>query len=218
MAAPLDYKKTEKALYQPAPTPSLIEVPEMLFIMVDGRGDPNTSEAYASAIEVLYGLSYAIKMSNKDGSQPEGYFEYVVPPLEGLWALDDGGAFKGNGKPLLDKGAFVWTALIRQPEFMTQEAFAAAKTKLAKKKPKLDTSVARLESFAEGLCAQILHIGPYDDEPATILQLEEFIAESGYRPDMAGSRRHHEIYLGDPRKTSPEKLKTVIRHPIAARN
>jgi hypothetical protein len=216
--AALDYKKTEKALYQPSAMPSLIEVPEMLFIMVDGRGDPNSSEAYASAIEVLYGLSYAIKMSNKDGSQPEGYFEYVVPPLEGFWALDDSGAFKGNGKPLPDKSAFVWTALIRQPEFVTQKVFESAKAKLAKKKPKLDASVARLESFAEGLCAQVLHIGSYDDEPATILRLEEFIAESGYRSDMVGNRRHHEIYLGDPRKTSPEKLKTVIRHPITVAN
>lgn len=175
--AAIDYKKTQKEFYQPKTTPSIVDVPEMLFLMVDGKGDPNTSAGYANALEVLYGLSYAIKMSKMGGNQPSGYFEYVVPPLEGLWSLDDGGLFKGAGEAIADKSKFVWTSMIRQPEFVTPEVFEAAKAALAKKKPQLDTSLVRLERFTEGLCAQVMHIGPYDDEPATIAVLMQFIAE-----------------------------------------
>lgn len=207
-----DFKKEYKDLYLPNTKPAIIEVPEMLFIMVDGQGDPNTSEDYRSAVEVLYGLSYSIKMSKKSGTQPEGYFDYVVPPLEGLWSLADENY---TGGVIEDKNQFIWTSMIRQPDFVTPEVFEAAKMALAKKKPDLDTSIARLEKFTEGLCAQVMHIGPFDDEPATILQLSQFVKESGYREDMSGNRRHHEIYISDPRKTEPEKLKTVIRHPIA---
>ncbi len=210
----IDYKKTQKDLYQPKTTPSVIDVPEMLFLMVDGKGDPNTSADYANALEVLYGLSYSIKMSKMGGNQPSGYFDYVVPPLEGLWSLDDGGVFTGAGAAIADKNRFIWTSMIRQPEFVTPEVFVAAKAALCKKKPQLDLSLVRLERYTEGLCAQVMHIGPYDDEPATIAVLAEFIADNGYREDMSSSRRHHEIYLGDPRRTAPEKLKTVIRHPI----
>lgn len=200
---PVDYKKTEKDLYQPKVTPSIIDVPEMAFIAVDGKGDPNTSSEYAAAIEVLYGLSYAIKMSNKS------VLEYVVPPLESFWNTID--------SPAADKSRFEWTALIRQPDFVTKEIFDAAKTALAKKKPKLDTSKARLISITEGLCVHAMHIGSYDDEHATIAAMNQYALEQGYSGDLSDNRRHHEIYLSDPRKTSPEKLKTVIRHPIRER-
>ena len=211
--AAFDYKKEYKNLYLPDTKPGIIDVQEMVFIMVDGKGDPNTSEAYKQALEVLYGLSYAIKMSKKGGAPPEGYFEYVVPPLEGLWWGEDG---YFDGTNVTDKSKFCWTAMIRQPEFVTREVFEFSKQALSKKKPDLDLSSARLESFTEGLCAQIMHIGPYDDEPETIGIMNRFVEESGYQNDMGGGRRHHEIYLGDPRKTAPEKLKTVIRHPIKA--
>ena len=205
----IDYKKTQKDLYQPKGTPSIVDVPEMVFIMVDGRGNPNTSESYQEAIEILYGLSYSIKMSKKAGTTPEGYFEYTVPPLEGLWWSADGG-----DADFSDKEKYCWTSMIRQPEFVTRSVFEAAKTALAKKKPGLDLSRSRLELFTEGLCAQVMHIGPYDDEPATIARLNQFITDSGYQTDISDKRRHHEIYLGDPRKTAPEKRKTVLRYPI----
>jgi len=199
-----DYKKTQKELYQPKTTPSVIDVPEMIFIMIDGQGNPNTTEEYKTAMEVLYGLSYSIKMSKMSGSAPAGYFEYVVPPLEGLWESVD----------FTDKDNYCWTSMIRQPEFVTQDVFESAKTALAKKKPELDLTKARLESFTEGLCVQVMHIGSYDDEPATIAAMEQYATDNGYTIDICDSRRHHEIYLSDPRKTAIEKLKTVIRIPI----
>lgn len=211
---PIDFKKTEKQFCLPRTKPEIIEVPEMLFLMTDGKGDPNTSKAYASAMEILYGLSYSIKMSKMSGTQPSGYFDYVVPPLEGLWSLDDGGEFTGSGAAIQDKSKFVWTSMIRQPTFVTPEVFETAKESLVKKKPYLDLTRVRLEKFTEGLCAQVMHLGAYDDEPAAIARLSEFIGSNGFAEDMAGLRRHHEIYLGDPRRTAPEKLRTVIRHPI----
>jgi hypothetical protein len=206
---PVDYKKTEKDLYQPKTTPSIIDVPEMTFITVDGKGDPNTSEAYKTAMETLYGLSYSIKMSKMGGTQPEGYFEYVVPPLEGLWWSQDGGTID-----YANKDSFYWTSMIRQPDFVTLEVFEAAKTALSKKKPELDTSIAQLIKLTEGLCVQAMHIGSYDNEPATIAAMEKYAVEIGYAIDINDTRRHHEIYLSDPRKVASEKLKTVIRHPI----
>lgn len=211
MAGAFDFKKEYKDLYMPKIKPSIVDVPKMIFIMVDGKGNPNTCKTYKNAMEILYGLSYTIKMSKMSGMQPEGYFEYVVPPLEGLWWGEDG---YFDGINIKDKDKLCWTSMIRQPNFVTEEVFESAKQALIKKKPELDLSLARLVSFAEGLCAQIMHIGSYDDEPATIKVLEIFIAESGYKNDISENRRHHEIYLGDPRKTVPEKLKTVIRHPI----
>ena len=212
---PVDYKKTEKALYQPKATPSIIDVPEMVFIMVDGTGNPNTSVDYQSAVEILYGLSYAIKMSKMAGNQPVGYFDYVVPPLEGLWWLSD-----GSEEWYKDKGKYCWTSMIRQPEFVDAAAFEAAKASLAKKKPLLDASRARLEKFTEGLCVQAMHMGSYDDEQQTNSAIMEFINAHGYVSDISeacqpgSDRRHHEIYLNDPRKTALDKLKTVIRHPV----
>jgi hypothetical protein len=202
---PIDFKKTEKELYQPKTTPSIIDVPEMSFIAIDGKGNPNTSAEYAAAIEMLYGLSYTIKMAHKS------VLEYVVPPLEGFWSVADD--FKGGGKPIPDKDNFVWTSLIRQPDFVTAEIFEAAVNKLAKKKPNLDLKKARFLKITEGLCVQVMHIGSYDEEPATIVKMEEFATKNGYEIDINDVRRHHEIYLSDPRKTPPEKLKTILRHP-----
>ncbi|MCL1995887.1 MAG: GyrI-like domain-containing protein, partial [Defluviitaleaceae bacterium] len=170
---PIDYKKTDKELYKPKTTPSIIDVPEMIFISIDGKGDPNTSAEYAAAIEALYGLSYTIKMGNK------AVLEYVVLPLEGFWSISND-AFKGGDKPIFDKGKFEWTALIRQPDFVAEEVFETAKAALAKKKPNLDTSKARLEKIAEGLCVQAMHIGSYDDEPATIAAMDKYATENGY--------------------------------------
>lgn len=206
---PIDYKKTEKSFYQPKTTPSIISIPEMIFIAVDGKGDPNTSQAYSEALEIIYGLSYAIKMSKMGGNAPEGYFEYVVPPLEGLWWSPDSGMADYS-----DKDNFCWTSMIRQPEFVTPEIFENVKNALAKKKPELDLLKARYMRITEGLCVQVMHIGSYDDEPATIAAMERYTVENGYVTDINDTRRHHEIYLSDPRKTAPEKLKTIIRHPI----
>ena len=211
MVEKLDYKKAFKELYAPGKAPSIVEVPEMLFIAVNGKGDPNTSIEYQESIELLYGLSFGIKMS-KMKSPPEGYFEYVVPPLEGFWWLE-GGEF--NPMQLSDKSKFLWTSLIRQPEFVTMEVFERAQEALAKKRPTLNINKARLFTFQEGLCAQVMHVGPYDDEPATIEKLHAFVEAGGYREDFSLDRKHHEIYLGDPRKTAPERLRTIIRHPIA---
>ena len=206
----VDFKKTQKELYQPGAKPSVIEVPEMVFIMIDGRGDPNTSETYQTALEILYGLSYAVKMSKMGGNQPKGYFDFVVPPLEGLWSTDTGEFEIG----ITEKSAFCWTSMIRMPDFVTMEVFDAVKKSLAKKKPSLDSSIARFALFNEGLCAHVMHTGSYDNEPATIAVLKTFIIDSGYRLDILEKRKHHEIYLSDPRKTSPDKLKTIIRYPI----
>lgn len=205
---PLDYKKMQKDLYQPKTIPSIVNVPEMVFIAVDGKGDPNISAEYTGAVELLYGLSYSIKMNNKS------ILEYVVPPLEGFWSV--AGNFKGGGAPITDKSKFIWTMLIRQPDFVTAEVFETAKAALAKKKPSLDISKARLETITEGLCVQVMHIGPYDDEPATVGTLDGFAVKSGYIIDIDDTRRHHEIYLSDPRKVVPEKLKTILRHPVKA--
>lgn len=202
----IDYKKTEKDLYLPKSKPSIIDVPQMKFITVDGKGDPNISTEYTAAVELLYGLSYTIKMRNKS------VFQYVVPPLEGLWSVDD--AFRGGGAAISDKGKFVWTMMIRQPDFVTEDIFEAAKTTLANKKPNLDASKAKLRTVTEGLCVQVMHIGSYDDEPATVAALDHFAIEKGYVIDIDRIRRHHEIYISDPRKVQPEKLKTVLRHPI----
>lgn len=207
----LDYKKEYKDLYQPGSKPSLIDVPEMIFIAVDGKGDPNSSEEYKAAMEILYGLSFTIKMSKMNGTQPEGYFEYVVPPPEGLWNQEG-----IDGIDYSRKEDFIWTSMIRQPEFVTEEVFEAAKAVLSKKKPQLDLSRARYMKMIEGLCVQIMHKGPYDDEPASIEKMKRFLEEKGLAEDFSETRRHHEIYLSDPRKCAPERLRTVIRHPVVS--
>ena len=219
MPGKIDYKKEYKDLYLPKTKPSLIEVPPIQFIMVEGAGNPNSeNSAYADAMEILYGISWTIKMSKMGDEKLEGYFEYVVPPLEGLWWID---GFEGGGLPIEDKDKFKWISMIRLPEFVTPEIFEWAKGKLHDKSPQVNYAQTRLETFEEGLCAQIMHKGPYDDEPKTIKSLSDFIRESGYVEDISGQfeafplqKRHHEIYLGDPRKQKPENLKTVIRHPV----
>lgn len=209
----LHFTKLDPALYAPGTDPGLVDVPTMRFIVVEGRGDPNTAPAYAAALECLYGLTYTIKMSPKSGDAPPGYVEYAVPPLEGLWWFDDE-PFTPAAGVAGRKDDLVWAAMIRQPSFVTPEVFAWAQQRLAHRK-KLDVSGAHLEDITEGRCAQVMHLGPYDDEPATVARLEAFIASQGLRTDMAGRRAHHEIYLGDPRRTAPAKLRTVIRHPVA---
>ncbi len=207
----LDYKKEYKDLYLPKTSPMLIDVPEMTFLAVSGEGDPNTSKAYQEALELLYGLSFTIKMS-KLGKHPiPGYFEYVVPPLEGLWQKKDS---PFDGSDLKDKNMLCWVSMIRQPEFVTPEVFAWAKQTLAAKKPGLNPEKANLIRWKEGLCCQVMHIGPYDEEPATIEKMAAFLDEKGLAVDFNEERKHHEIYLSDPRRTKPERLKTVIRHPV----
>lgn len=208
-----DYKKEYKDLYMPKNTPSIIDVPKMIFIMVDGKGNPNTSKEYANAMNVLYGLSYTIKMSKMGNNSIKGYFDYVVPPLEGFWDGIDG-YFDFANMAVIDKDKFVWTSFIRQPEFVTKEVFDWALKELKIKKPDLDYSKVRYEIYEEGLCVQIMHIGPYDTEKESIEKLNKYIDENGYINDFSDIRRHHEIYLGDPRKTKKENLKTVIRHPV----
>ncbi|HJF63927.1 MAG TPA: GyrI-like domain-containing protein [Gordonibacter urolithinfaciens] len=229
MGAAFDFKKEYKDLYLPKTKPTLIDVPVMTFIAVAGSGNPNEENGdYAEALGLLYAFSFTVKMAKMGDWQPEGYFDYVVPPLEGLWW---GGGF--DGRRIEDKGALNWVSMIRQPDFVTPEVFAWAREQVAAKKPGLDVGRARLVRFAEGPCAQIMHKGPYDNEPATVAALEEFVRTTGRAGDIADPpsaealmdmldadggvpsvRLHHEIYLGDPRRTKPENLRTVLRHPV----
>lgn len=204
-----DYKKEYKEFYLPKNKPDLITVPPMNFIAVRGKGNPNEEGgAYKQSIDLLYGIAYTIKMSKLGDHRIEGYFDYVVPPLEGLWWQ----AGK-NGIDYSRKEDFEWISMIRLPEFVTQKEFAWAVSEASEKK-QTDFSGVEFLSYDEGLCVQCMHIGPYDDEPATIEVMDKFAGEQGFLPDMDGTRRHHEIYLSDVRKCKPENLKTVIRHPI----
>ncbi len=212
----LDYKKQYKDLYLPKESPAQVLIPQMNFIMVDGKGNPNKEGGeYQQAVELLYALSYTIKMSNKNNCAPDGYFEYVVPPLEGLWWLND-----EADADFTQKDKYCWTSMIRQPEFVTKDVFQWACKEVEKKKPLLDVSKARLQVFEEGLCIQAMHIGPYHEEPKTIAKIENYINQNGFSNDIGSIlpdgtvRRHHEIYLNDPRKTKPEKIKTILRHPV----
>ncbi len=202
-----DYKKAYPDLYLPKAKPELTDVPLMKFIMVDGKGNPG-SKSYQDAIAVLYALSYTIKMSKMGGKQPANYFEYVVPPLEGLWWGEKGTFDKNN------PDSWLWTAMIRQPEFVNNRVFEWAKEETASKKTELDLRSACFEEFSEGWCVQMMHIGPYSEEEKTIAQMQQFIAEKGYKNMTGDQCKHHEIYLSDPRKIAPEKLKTVIRVPV----
>lgn len=205
--AVFDFKKEHKDLYLPKKTPSLVDVPKMTFIMVDGEGDPNGSVQFQDAVELLYGLSYTIKMSYKKGKQPPGYYEYVVPPLEGLWWVSDGRFLFES------RDNWRWTVMIRQPDFVAQEFFSWACAELQKKKKEAAVEIARLESYAEGLCVQAMHIGPYATEPETVGKMDEFLRSNGYRDTLDRGGKHHEIYLSDPRKAKEENMKTVLRHP-----
>ncbi len=204
-----DFKKEYREFYLPKNRPEIVTVPKANYIAVRGHGDPNEpGGAYQKAIEVLYSVAYTLKMSYKTDHKIEGFFEYVVPPLEGFWWQDG-----VNGVDYGDKSAFNWISVIRLPDFVTEADFRWAVDTAAKKK-KLDCSAAELLPIDEGLCVQILHIGSYDAEPETVAVLDRFLAENGYVNDFSPIRLHHEIYLSDARKTAPDKLKTVIRHPI----
>lgn len=204
-----DYKKEYKELYAPKKGPSVVEVPPMTFVAVRGSGDPNEEDgAYQRAISVLYAISYILKMSKKGTHQIDGYIDFVVPPLEGFWWQED-----VEGADYAHKEAFQWVAVIRLPDFVTREDFDWAVREATKKK-KIDCSRAEYLMIDEGLCVQCLHVGSYDDEPATVEAMDAYAREQGYVLDLTHERRHHEIYLSDARKVAPEKLKTVIRHPI----
>ncbi len=204
-----DFKKEYKDLYQPKTVPSIVTVPPMRFIAVRGAGDPNESEgAYQHALNLLYGVAYTLKMSYKTGHRIDGYFEYAVPPLEGFWFQEG-----VQGVDYARKGDFRWISVIRLPDFVGEPDFRWA-VDAATQKKKLDFSPVELLTVDEGLCVQCLHIGPYDLEPVTVARMHRFCAEQGYAPDFSDVRLHHEIYLSDPRRGDPAKLKTVIRHPI----
>lgn len=207
-----DFKKEYKEFYMPKSKPEIVTVPRANYIAVRGQGDPNEEgSAYQQAIGVLYSVAYTLKMSYKTDYRIEGFFEYVVPPLEGFWWQSNAAALD-----LTDKSAFQWISVIRLPDFVTQQDFAWA-VETASKKKKLDCSSAQLLTIDEGLCVQIMHLGPFDEEPATIALLDRYLAENGYVSDLSDTRLHHEIYLSDARRVPPERWKTVIRHPIKKR-
>jgi hypothetical protein len=204
-----DYKKENSNLYLPKTTPAIVDVGEMQFVAIEGRGNPNDENGdYQRAISVLYGIQYTIKMSKMGKQIPKGYFVYVVPPLEGFWWLEGKSDFTSE-----NKSDYCWISLIRLPEFVDEQVFAWACEEVLKKK-KIDPSKAKLLTIKEGLCVQCLHIGAYDEEPETLKMMHEYIAQNGLQTDINETRRHHEIYLSDPRKTEPSKLKTVLRIPV----
>ncbi len=204
-----DFKKEFKEYYMPKNKPQIVDIPSMNYIAVRGKGNPNDEGGeYKKAIEVLYAVAYTLKMSYKTDYKIEGFFEYVVPPLEGFWWSDNGGNFDYS-----DKSELKWISVIRLPDFVTEKDFLWA-VETASKKKKIDCSSAEFLTVAEGLCVQIMHNGSYDDEPATVAVMDEYISENGCVNDLGSERLHHEIYLSDPRKSPPEKWKTVIRHPI----
>ena len=204
-----DFKKEYKEFYMPKNKPEIVTVPKANYIAVRGKGNPNEIDgAYQKAISILYAVAYTLKMSYKTEHKIEGFFEYVVPPLEGFWWQDN-----VDGIDYADKAAFNWISVIRLPEFITQKDFEWA-VETASEKKKLDCSSAEFLTVDEGLCVQIMHIGAFDDEPQTVALMDEYIAQNGYENDITESRLHHEIYLSDARKVAPEKWKTVIRHPI----
>ena len=204
-----DYKKDYKEFYMPPKKPSIVEVPAMNYIAVRGKGDPNEENGeYKESIGLLYGIAFTIKMSKMGDHKIDGYFDYVVPPLEGFWWQDG-----VEGIDYAHKGNFSFISLIRLPDFVTKADFDWAVAEATKKK-KTDFSKVEFLIYNEGLCVQCMHIGPYDAEPATIAAMHEYAEQNGYELDITDARYHHEIYLSDPRKCDPSRLKTVVRHPI----
>jgi hypothetical protein len=204
-----DFKKEYKEFYLPPKKPVIVTVPEMNYIAVEGIGNPNDEDgAYGKAVSILYAIGYTLKMSYKGSYAIKGFFEYVVPPLEGFWWQDD-----VKGVDYSNKDSFHWIAVIRLPDFVTKKDFDWAVEEATRKK-KMDCSSAQFLSIEEGLCVQMMHVGSYDDEPATVALMDAYLQEHGYVNDITDIRRHHEIYLNDPRKTEAAKCKTVIRHPI----
>ena len=204
---PFDFKKEYKEFYMPKSRPELVTVPPVNYIAVRGKGDPNEpGGAYQQALELLYGVAYTIRMNGR--SKIDGFFEYVVPPLEGFWWQEG-----VDGADFARKDRFCWISVIRLPDFVTRADFDWA-VKTAAQKKKLDCSSVEFLTVDEGLCVQIMHIGSYDDESASVALMDAFLAENGYINDMSTTRMHHEIYLSDARRVAPGKRKTVIRHPI----
>ena len=204
-----DYKKEYKEYYMPSQKPMIVEIPQMNYIAVSGKGNPNEADGeYSQAMNLLYGIAYTLKMSYKGDYKIKGFFEYVVPPLEGFWRQNEVAGFDYSRKD-----EFQWISLIRLPDFVAEADLTWA-IKEATAKKKRDFSKVQFLTYDEGLCVQSMHIGAYDDEPATILAMADFAKENGYVIDITENRWHHEIYLSDPRKTEAAKLKTVIRHPI----
>lgn len=203
---PFDFKKEFKSLYQPKTIPEIITVPPITYAAVRGEGDPNKEDGtYKSAVGVLYGILYTIKMSKCVGNVIDGYFDFVLPPLEGFW----------ENNACLDKERFQWISVLRLPDFVTDEVFIWAKAEASRKK-KIDCSAAEVLMVNEGLCVQCMHVGSYDNELHTVAKMDAFLAENGFANDFNDNRLHHEIYIGDPNKCAEEKRKTIIRHPIVA--
>ena len=206
---PFDFKKEYKEFYMPPRKPGIVSIPKMNYIAVRGTGDPNSENGeYKESIGLLYAVAFTIKMSKMGSHRMAGYFDYVVPPLEGFW--------RQEGSDSIDysyKEKFHFISAIRLPDFVTADEFNWAVGEAARKK-KLDLSKVEFFTYNEGLCVQCMHIGPYDDEPKTIEAMHEHAAQNGCVPDIRAERMHHEIYLSDPRKCAPERLKTVVRHPI----
>lgn len=200
----IDYKKEYKELYLPKKEPVIIDVPEMSFITVEGKGDPNKEE-FSLTIGVLYSLSYTIKMSYKSDNVPKNYYQYTVFPLEGVWDLAD------KTLTAADKSNFQYKIMIRQPDFVTPDLFKGFLSEVKKKKPNPYLEKAKFETISEGLCCQMLHIGSYDDEPSSFEMMDEFCRDNGY---IRASHTHREIYISDPRKTQPQNLKTVLRYQV----
>ena len=204
-----DFKKEYKEFYMPKAQPSIVTVPPMNYLAVRGQGDPNEEGgAYKEAIGLLYSIAFTIRMSRKSSRQIEGFYDYVVPPLEGFWWQDG-----VQGIDYAHKENFEWISVIRLPDFVTKADFDWAIEEAARKK-NTDFSKVEFLQVDEGLCVQCMHIGPYDDEPATVDMMHRYMEEQGYTLDISDTRRHHEIYLSDARRVAPQKLKTVIRHPI----
>lgn len=204
-----DYKKEYREFYLPKSKPGIVDIPEMNFIAVRGQGDPNRPDGeYKAAMGLLYGIAFTVKMSKLGDRRIEGYFDYVVPPLEGFWWQDG-----VSGIDYGSKETYQWISLIRLPDFVTKSDFDWAIDEATRKK-KLDFSKVEFFTYREGLCVQCMHIGSYDSEPATVALMDEYIKEQGFETDISDQRFHHEIYLSDARKVAPEKRKTVIRQPI----
>ena len=204
-----DFKKEYKEFYMPKNKPEIVSVSAANYIAVRGTGDPNEEGgAYQQAISVLYAVAYTLKMSCKTDYRIAGFYDYVVPPLEGFWWQDN-----VEGIDYTDKSRFSWISVIRLPDFITRKDFDWA-VEMAAKKKNLDCSMAEFLTVDEGLCVQIMHVGPFDNEPETVAVMDRFLAENGFQNDFSNTRLHHEIYLSDARKVPPEKWKTVIRHPV----
>ena len=204
-----DFRKEYKEFYMPTNKPEIVHVPRANYIAVRGKGNPNEEGgAYQQAVGILYAVAYTLKMSYKTDHRIEGFFEYVVPPLEGFWWQDH-----TDGVDYSDKSTFNWISVIRLPDFVTAADVSWA-VEAATKKKKIDCSSAEYLTMEEGLCVQIMHTGSFDDEPATVALMDDYLARNGYVNDISQDRLHHEIYLSDARKVAPEKRKTVIRHPV----